>query len=35
VSKLDISLLIGRATFERWLGTEPDEIADAAEALGS
>jgi len=33
VSKLDSSLVIGRATYERWLGTEPDEIADAAEAL--
>jgi len=33
VSKLDSSLVIGRATFERWLGTEPDEIAAAAEAL--
>ena len=30
--KLDSSLAIGRATYERWLGTEPDEIA-AAEAL--
>jgi hypothetical protein len=33
VSKLDSSLVIRRATFERWLGTEPDEIANAAEAL--
>jgi hypothetical protein len=33
VSKLDSSLVIGRATYERWLGTEPDEIAAAAEAL--
>ncbi len=33
MSKLDNSLVIGRATFERWLGTEPDEIAAAAEAL--
>jgi hypothetical protein len=33
VSKLDSSLAIGRATFERWLGTEPDEIAATAEAL--
>ena len=33
MSKLDISLLIGRATFERWLGTEPIEIAAAAELL--
>ena len=31
--KLDRSLAIGRATYERWLGTEPDEIAAAAEAL--
>ena len=31
--KLDSSLAIGRATYERWLGTEPDEIAAAAEAL--
>ena len=30
--KLDSSLAIGRATYERWLGREPDEIA-AAEAL--
>jgi hypothetical protein len=33
VSKLDSSLVIGRATFERWLGTEPVGIAAAAEAL--
>jgi hypothetical protein len=32
VSKLDSSLALGRAIYERWLGTEPDEIA-AAEAL--
>jgi hypothetical protein len=31
--KLDSSLAIGRATYERWLGTEPDDIAAAAEAL--
>ena len=31
--KLDSSLAIGRATYERWLGAEPDEIAAAAEAL--
>jgi len=31
--KLDSSLAIGRATYERWLGTEPDEIAAAAAAL--
>jgi hypothetical protein len=33
VPKLDSSLAIGRATYERWLGTEPDEIAAATEAL--
>ena len=31
--KLDSSLAIGRATYQRWLGTEPDEIAAAAEGL--
>ena len=31
--KLDSSLALGRATYERWLGTEPDEIAAATEAL--
>ena len=31
--KLDSSLALGRATYERWLGTEPDQIAAAAEAL--
>ena len=31
--KLNSSLAIGRATYERWLGTEPDEIAAAAEGL--
>src|SRR4051812_42119395 len=33
VPKLDSSLALGRATYERWLGTEPDQIAAAAEAL--
>ena len=30
---LERALVIGRATYERWLGTEPDEIAAAAAAL--
>jgi len=33
VPKLDSSLAIGRATYERWLGTEPEDIAAAAEVL--
>jgi hypothetical protein len=33
VKKLDSSLVLGRATYERWLGTEPDEITAAADAL--
>jgi len=33
VKKLDKSLALGRATYERWLGTEPDEITAAADAL--
>ena len=33
VKKLDLSLVLGRATYERWLGTEPDEIAAAADVL--
>src|SRR4051812_38808453 len=33
VKKLDSSLALGRATYERWLGTEPDEITAAADAL--
>ena len=33
MSKLDSSLVVGRATYERWLGTEPSEIAASAEAL--
>ena len=31
--ELDKALVIGRATYERWLGTEPNEIAAAAAAL--
>ena len=31
--KLDSSFAIGRAAYQRWLGTEPAEIAAAAEAL--
>ena len=31
--KLDRSLAIGRASYQRWLGTEPEEIAAAAEVL--
>ena len=31
--KLNSSLAIGRATYERWLGTEPEDIAAAAEVL--
>ena len=30
---LNSSLAIGRAAYQRWLGTEPAEIAVAAEAL--
>ena len=30
---MDRSLALGRATYERWLGTEPDEITAAADAL--
>jgi hypothetical protein len=33
VSDLDRALVIGRATYERWLGTEPDEIVAAADNL--
>jgi hypothetical protein len=33
MQKLDSSLALGRATYERWLGTEPAAIAAAAEAL--
>jgi len=33
VKKLDSSLALERATYERWLGTEPDEITAAADAL--
>ena len=31
--EVDRSLALGRATYERWLGTEPDEITAAADAL--
>jgi hypothetical protein len=31
--KLDRSLAVGRASYQRWLGTEPEEIAAAAEVL--
>jgi hypothetical protein len=31
--ELERALLIGRATYERWLGTEPHEIDAAAAAL--
>jgi len=31
--ELERALVIGRATYERWLGTEPNEIAAAAAAL--
>ena len=31
--KLDHSLAIGRASYQRWLGMEPEEIAAAAEVL--
>src|SRR5215218_6008526 len=31
--KLDRSLAIGRANYQRWLGTEPEEITAAAEVL--
>jgi len=33
VKKLDSALGLGRATYERWLGTEADEITAAANAL--
>ena len=33
MKKLDSSLALERATYERWLGTEPDEITAAADAL--
>jgi hypothetical protein len=33
VTKLSDCLVIARASYERWLGTEPDEIAAAANAL--
>ena len=31
--ELQTALVIGRARYEGWLGTEPEEIAAAAEAL--
>jgi len=31
--ELERALVIGRATYERWLGTEPHEIDEAAAAL--
>jgi hypothetical protein len=31
--ELERALVIGRATYERWLGTEPNEIAAAVAAL--
>jgi hypothetical protein len=31
--ELERALVIGRATYERWLGTEPNEIAAATAAL--
>jgi hypothetical protein len=33
MSELETALVIGRARYERWLGTEPEEIEAAAEAL--
>ena len=33
VPELANGLILGRATYERWLGTEPAEIAAAASAL--
>jgi len=33
MTELEKALVIGRATYERWLGTEPDEIEAAAAAL--
>ena len=35
VKKLDSSVALGRASYERWLGTEPDEITAAADALAT
>ena len=34
VSELERALVIGRATYERWLGTDPLEIEAAATAMG-
>ena len=33
MSEIETALVIGRARYERWLGTEPEEIEAAAEAL--
>jgi hypothetical protein len=33
MTDLKTALVIGRATYERWLGTEPNEIEAAAAAL--
>ena len=33
MSELETALVIGRARYEWWLGTEPEEIEGAAEAL--
>ena len=33
MSEIETALVIGRACYERWLGTEPEEIEAAAEAL--
>jgi hypothetical protein len=33
MTELERALVIGRATYERWLGTEPHEIEAAAAAL--
>jgi hypothetical protein len=33
MTELQKALVIGRATYERWLGTEPHEIEAAAAAL--
>jgi hypothetical protein len=33
MSELDAALVVGRARYERWLGTEPKEIEAAAQTL--
>jgi hypothetical protein len=33
VPELTTALILARATYERWLGTEPTDIADAAASL--